>query len=232
MNKKFLKEKITIDKLYIKLLSNLIFVYAVIIALGLIIFSTATIECKVNGYSMKPTYNNIPNTNDYVYVNKFDNDYNYGDVVVIYTNEDPIIKRIIGLPGDIIDVVLDENSGVYRLERNGEMIVENYILFRGYSYETIEQNGMKDVYDSFNEYKNKNKELLTKDNKLIIGKDELFVLGDNRNNSNDSSESGAFDIKDVAGIVERDRKYDQSIFDFYFNYIVNGGFFYTLFNIF
>ena len=232
MRKEFLKSEITIDKLCIKLLSNLIFVYAIIIALALIIFSTATIECKVNGASMKPTYNNIEDKNDYVYVNKFNNNYNYGDVVVIYTDSEPIIKRIVGLPGDIIDIVLDEKSGVYRLERNGQLIKENYIYDNGYSYEKISQNGMDEANSRFEEYKEKNKLLLNNEYKLIIRDDEIFALGDNRRISADSSELGPFDYEDIVGIVECDRFSDVGLFEFYYEYIIQGRFLYTLVNIF
>jgi signal peptidase I len=214
------------------LLSNLIFVYAIIIALALIIFSTATIECKVNGGSMKPTYNNIANKNDYVYVNKFNDDYKYGDVIVIYTDSEPIIKRIVGLPGDVIDIVLDEEAGVYRLERNGQMITENYIYHNGYSYETISQNGMDRASSRFEDYKEKNKILLNNDYKLIIRDGEVFALGDNRRISSDSSELGAFDFEDIAGIVESDRLSDKGLFQFYYDYIIKGQFFFTLINIF
>lgn len=232
MIKEFDLTKPSFDKFCLKLLSNLIFAYTIVIALGLIIFSTATIECKVNGESMKPTYNIIDNTNDYVYVNKFNHNYKYGDIVIIYTDEEPIIKRVVGLPGDIIDIVFDDESGVYRLERNGKLIIENYIYHNGNSYETISQNGMDKTHDRFEEYKLKNKILLNNDNKLIIREGELFALGDNRRISSDSSERGPFDFEKIGGIVEVNRWYDESKFDFYFNYLTKGQFFYTLSNIF
>ena len=144
----------------------------------------------------------------------------------------PIIKRVVGLPGDIIDIVYDSNLHVYRLERNGEIIIENYIYDNGYSYEVSAQNGMDKTYERFEDYKTKHPVLLNNENKLVIRDYEVFALGDNRRISSDSSERGAFEIDDIAGIVEIDRKFDENIFKFYYEYILNGGFIYTLINIF
>lgn len=230
MNKKsFDLKKVTFDKLCLNLLSNLIFVYCLIIAIALIIFSTSTIECEVTGSSMKPTYNMEKGKNDYVYVNKYDNEYDYCDVIVVYTDNEPLIKRIVGLPGDIIDIV--KVNGVYMLERNGEIVEENYIFDNGAFCELEERNGMNETVVRFDEYKNNNKILLNKDGKLVIREDEVFALGDNRKVSSDSSERGAFKIDDIAGIVERDRFHDESIIDFYYDYILNGEFFVTIANI-
>ena len=84
----------------------------------------------------------------------------------------------------------------------------------------------------FKSYKEKHKVLLNAEDKLVLLKDEVFALGDNRKISLDSSEKGPFDFSDIAGIVELDRKNGEKVFDFYYDYIINGRFFTTLFNIF
>lgn len=80
------------------------------------------------------------------------------DIVVFtheeeFGNDDFIVKRVIGLPGDSIEI----RGG--RVYRNGEVIAENYV---------------------------KNKEFSFMMEEIIIPNDGIFVLGDNRTNSHDS----------------------------------------------
>ena len=220
----------TYNKFVSAFFSNLFFVYSLIIAVALILFSSSTIECEVVGDSMKPTYNQTENINDIVYVNKYDNDYTYGDIVVIDSedNSKPIIKRIVGIPGDTIDIVFSINC--YYLEVNGELINEPYLYDNGISYPTIAQNGMNVTFDHFEKFKDENAELLI-DGKLLLQNDEYFVLGDNRGVSLDSSSQGAFKKGEILGKVERNRKDGENSFDFYYNYIVKGEFFETIINM-
>ncbi len=82
------------------------------------------------------------------------------------------IKRIIGLPGDTIEV---REDGVYR---NGEQLEEPYV----YSAEVLE-------------YGNWDGQTWT------VGKNQLFVMGDNRNHSMDSRDIGLISQDAVLGKV-------------------------------
>lgn len=98
----------------------------------------------------------------------------YGDVVVIRrVNDSPLIKRVIGLPGDKI-FINDETGIVYR---NGEALDEPYV--RGGFTPSM---GLSTAY--------------------VVPEDGIFVLGDNRPESLDSRMlRDNIKMKDVVGVV-------------------------------
>lgn len=220
-------------KILLNFLGNLFFCYCVIICLSLILFSAVTIECKVNGSSMQPTLNRLDEKkSDYVYVNIYDKDYSYGDIVVINVDwdEEPIIKRVVGLPGDIIDIVYDDNT--WKLERNGEIVEEDYIFINlDPSTPTSLKNGNYKSSERLERLKVNSPELF-ENGKYIVKDSEIFALGDHREVSVDSSQYGGFDFSQITGKVELIRYYEDNVFKFYFDYIVNGKFVYTLIKIF
>lgn len=115
---------------------------------------------------------------------------NYNDIVIIQAPKVdggiPIVKRIIGLPGDTIMIDF-ENGEVYRngavlmLEQKGGIIYED-----GHTINTLTTRSLEMV--SGQEY--------------VVPEDSYFVLGDNRNDSKDSrmiSEIGFVKKNYIAG---------------------------------
>ena len=226
--------KKTLFKVFLDFFANLFFTYCVIIGLALILFSSVTIECVVRGSSMLPTLNNYTgNKTDIVFVNTCDKDITYGDIVVCDAHGDvdnDIIKRVIGLAGDIIDIVYHDNE--YKLELNGKIIEEDYIyISQDPRVPTNNRNGMEHTFTKFNALKVSKPELFDNGGKLIVPSKSIFVLGDNRNVSVDSSSLGTFTYDDIEGKVELIKYYGTSNFSFYYDYIIEGKFIKTLINM-
>ncbi len=100
--------------------------------------------------------------------------------------ENILAKRIIGVPGDRI--LVKQGSGktldgqaAYAVYRNGRMLVEPYIK------EPMDPPSSAAVYGV--------------DKPLTVGPNEYFVMGDNRNDSNDSRYWGTLEKKRILGKV-------------------------------
>lgn len=101
----------------------------------------------------------IPFTHSYIY---HGDDPAYGDIIIFEYPNDPsvdYIKRVIGLPGDVI-TVRDK-----RLYRNGMPVEESYVRYE-------QPNIIEPVRDNFGP--------------VTVPPDKYFVMGDNRDNSLDS----------------------------------------------
>ena len=84
----------------------------------------------VKGSSMEPNFYH----GDFVFINKLSTSFGTlkkGDIVICRLNDEKknIIKRVIGLPGDVIDLRDngDEEDTIYSLYINGELVKEDYI---------------------------------------------------------------------------------------------------------
>ena len=127
--------------------------YVIIIIVVALIRTFIITPVRVNGVSMQPTLKE----GEILILNKTKRNYNRFDVVVVTLNESKIIKRVIGLPGEVV---------AYRdcqLYING-MPVEDFIT------ECITADfSLENLY-----------------NYLTIPADHYFVMGDNRDESSDS----------------------------------------------
>jgi signal peptidase I len=109
----------------------------------------------------------------------------FQDVIVFEYPEDPdkdFIKRIIGLPGDTIEI---KDKEVYR---NGEKLTEPYIQHvESQDYPSLENVLHRSIpQDEY--FKVKDPHLFKRDNMppITVPADHYFVMGDNRDSSHDS----------------------------------------------
>lgn len=140
-----------------EILSTSIYLLCVLL-FTIIIIKYVGQRTEVIGPSMEPTLQN----GDNLIVEKISyrfNDPQRFDIIVfpyLYAEKTYYIKRIIGLPGE--SVFIDDSGNIFI---NGEKLEESY------GKEVIENPGIASKV-------------------IILGEDEYFVLGDNRNNSSDS----------------------------------------------
>jgi len=136
-------------------------------AILFLVINGISARVRVEGFSMVPSLQD----GEFVLVNRMAyrlGQPQRGDIIVFHhpsdQNSEDLIKRVIGLPGDQVNV---EGGKVYV---NGIALKENYIA-------------APPAY--------------TDSQKVPDG--ELYVLGDNRNNSSDSHAWGFVPLKDVIG---------------------------------
>lgn len=141
----------------------------------------------MDGTSMVPTYNRLGGQ-DIVYAHE--SEFTYGDIIIIDTGNKKIIKRVIGLSGDQIQI--KKNNNEYRIYRNGEILEENYIN---------DISGNASTYHAFYNIFAKDQPENFDGDVMTVGFNEVFALGDNRDVSKDSSMYGNFDYAQVTGKV-------------------------------
>ncbi len=129
-----------------------------------------TLLFRVVGVSGDSMCNTLMNNDRLVLITQFYK-LERGDIVVLYREgEEPYIKRVIALEGDIINI--DNESG--RVLLNGETLDEPYIR------------------DGFTPSKGF-------DGPYTVKKGEIFAMGDNRLWSLDSRQLGVFNESEVVG---------------------------------
>lgn len=110
-----------------------------------------------------------------------------GDIVVFDSKaaDKRMIKRVIGVPGDVISMHKNQimvNSQIASYETEDDLIYTEAIGGKKHQIQLIP---VEYDYGSFNP--------------VVVPKDHLLVLGDNRNNSSDSRYYGFVPIEEVSG---------------------------------
>ncbi len=142
--------------------------YVIVIIIALVIKLYVFTPIRVNGTSMYPTLND----GDIMLLNEIGyhlNGVKRFDIVVIKTEDDRIIKRVIGLPGEKVKYI--DN----KLYINDEEVKEDF------THEITHNFDLSDI------------------DVEIIPEGYYFVVGDNRGNSKDSRTIGLISEKQIMG---------------------------------
>lgn len=159
----------------VKELLSLIIYIGIVVLLCFIIINFVGCRSRVDGESMMNTLND----GDNLWVDKLS--YTFGDpkrfdvIIFNYNENTTYVKRIIGLPGETV-----------RIDHDGKIYINEKLLVENYGRETIKPNNLGRANQP-----------------VLLGEDEYFVLGDNRNNSSDSrwADVGNVHREDIVGKV-------------------------------
>ena len=152
------EEKVEEINIVKELIGMAIYLLSVIVIVWLIIHFVGQ-RTEVSGLSM---YNTLDD-GDSLWVDKLS--YRFKDPerfdIVVFPYRDSgeyFIKRVIGLPGEKV-----------RIDEEGKIYINDEVLNEDYGYEVIMPENIRRASEN-----------------IVIGDDEYFVMGDNRNNSMDS----------------------------------------------
>ncbi len=162
------------NKVMKEMISTLLYLLGVLCLTWLVITFVGQ-RTEVDGSSMEPTLTNGDNLIVDKLSYRFRDPQRFDIIVFPYKHKEKTyyIKRIIGLPGETVQI--DEKGDIYI---NGEILSESY------GREIIKAENIGLAAEP-----------------IVLGEDEYFVMGDNRNNSTDSRYPQVGNIKreDIIG---------------------------------
>ena len=157
----------------------------------------------VSGESMETTLSD----GDRLYVNKLFYTPEKGDVVIVESEKHvdsdgkilPLVKRVIATEGDTVYI----DPMTYEVYVNDKLLEEDYIkgrtVINGAAYGTDGKIIACDDRVDKRIAAEYTRDDYSRENPIVIGKDECFVMGDNRENSSDSRNFGTFKYDEVVG---------------------------------
>lgn len=159
----------------VKELLSLIVYIGIVVLVCYLIINFVGCRSRVDGSSMEPTLSDADN----LWVDKLS--YTFGDpdrfdvIIFNYDEDTTYVKRIIGLPGETV-----------RIDQSGNIYINDKLLKENYGSEVILPTSLGRASQP-----------------VLLGEDEYFVLGDNRNNSSDSrwADVGNVNMEDIVGKV-------------------------------
>lgn len=193
-------------------LLNVLIVVVVLVLFFEIFFAVNYSGVYVVKSSMEPTLNGAVSEDkiggDYVYINKNATP-DYGDIVVVYQEQyGYIIKRAIAFGGDRVKIV----GGKLQIMRKGAT-----------EFEDVDEKYLADDITYNDPARSKNTFPKGADGKVIeegypVEDGYIFLLGDNRNVSEDSRDFGAVPLKNLDGVVTEWSVRHKSLLTSFYNF--------------
>ncbi|MDY0276619.1 MAG: signal peptidase I [Acholeplasma sp.] len=173
----------TID--YTRSIVDYVSFFSVVVSIILLILNFVVLKARINGNSMDPTIleKQVVYVYQFLYTPKLD------DVVIYKHQEALIIKRVVALEGDVLSIVITNDSDGREckvLGINGEIYVNKY--------------------DEYYEFRNSDLlyKLILDKNEIVISKGQIILLGDNTLKSRDSRHDGIYQVERLVGKVMGD----------------------------
>lgn len=154
-------KKIKYKQKYIRILGNTISSLVVVSAIAVLISTLFLPVLRVTGTSMTPTM-----LNDELIICSKRSNFKSGDIVAFYFNNKILLKRVIGVAGDVIDI--KDDGSVYV---NNQLLDEPYLSEKSFGECDIEL-------------------------PYQVPDNRIFVMGDHRSTSIDSRSSAVGTIAD------------------------------------
>ena len=170
--------------------TGLWFLIMLLLLLKFVIFQQVTVV----GESMQPNYY----TGEQLFVNQIDKNFRRGQVVAVYRDKDVakganyltrfsavfFLKRVVGLPGEEIEIIGDKTIIYNKENPNGAVLTEDYLGAEVVAKERENcQNNLVSCYYG----------------RTKIPENYFFLMGDNRVNSTDSRSVGVFPDYSILG---------------------------------
>ena len=180
---------------WVKELIDWVVAIAVAAAVAIFLKTFVLTLAVVDGQSMDNTLAH----GDRLYVNKLFYEPEKGDIVIIESDKHPrgpLVKRIIATEGDTIYI----DPYTHEVYLNDKLLKEDYIKGETILPVTMEKGELKAIKYDNNDfpdiYADSN---YSRENPIVVGKGEVFAMGDNRENSSDSRHMGLFKVEEVTG---------------------------------
>lgn len=186
-----------------KKLLNTVLLYVAVVAVAFLVFFAVKTwvisNYSVRQQSMEPTLKE----KDIVWASKIKKP-DYGDIVLVKVRqngeEQIYIKRAVAFGGDLIWVEQSaENKGAYYLCRQKKgTLTEERLVEEQYDGTVLD---MMNILNLPERKDDNNLKAIGKENAILVPENSVYCLGDNRNNSLDSGELGAFAEDDLIGVI-------------------------------
>ena len=161
------------------------------------------IKIEIDGNSMLPTIED----KSFVFAKKnypFLSKVNRGDIISfsVEGEDTDFIKRVLGMPGDTV------------LLKNGQLIINNKAIPKVGTSEMNEFTETLNNGKSYNVLDTEVSDMYDNTKKYLVPAKHYFVLGDNRDNSNDSRSIGFVHYKDI-----KEKIISETEFIYYLKYL-------------